>query len=136
MPLGLLTGGIIFATAWVLFEWSWLGEYVRQAAGAIRTKTEDLGVIDFYIPFAIFLSVFHSLLEEYYWRWFVYGRLAKFWPRPVAGLVASLAFAGHHYVVLGCYFSFWGAAVFGTLVGVGGALWCWHYHRCHLKKPL
>lgn len=129
IPLGLLTGGIVFALTFALYAWTPLGDYVRQSGELIRQKTEDLGVIGFYIPFAIFLSVVHSLLEEFYWRWFVYGQLAKIWPGRLAGFVASLAFAGHHYVVVGCYFSFWGAAVFGTLVGVGGALWCWHYQR-------
>ena len=129
IPLGLLTGGIIFAITLALFVFSPLGEVVRQASGTIRAKTEDLGVINFYIPFAIFLSVFHSLLEEFYWRWFGYGQLARLWPKPWAAAVASLAFAGHHYVVLGSYFSFWIAALFDTLVGVGGALWCGHYQR-------
>ena len=130
IPLGLLTGGCIAAAMLVLYEYSALGDYVNRFAGEVRQKAEQLGFIDHYWSFGVFLSVGHSLLEEYYWRWFVFGRLRKFVKSAVsAGLIGSLAFSAHDYVVLGCFFSPLGAVLFGTFVAMGGFLWCWMYNR-------
>lgn len=130
IPLGLLTGGLIAALMLVLYEYSALGDYVNRFAGEVRQKAEQLGFLDHYWLFGVFLAVGHSLLEEYYWRWFVFGRLRKFVKSDVsAGLLGSLAFAAHHYVVLGCFFSGLGAVLFGSCVAMGGCLWCWMYHR-------
>ncbi|MCK5269985.1 MAG: CPBP family intramembrane metalloprotease [Sedimentisphaerales bacterium] len=130
IPPGLLTGGCIAAAMLVLYEYSALGDYVNRFAGDVRQKAEQLGFIDHYWSFGIFLSVGHSLLEEYYWRWFVFGRLRKFVKSDVSTvLLGSLAFAAHHYVVLGCFFSGLGAVLFGSCVAMGGCLWCWMYNR-------
>ena len=77
---------------------------------------------------AIFVVVPHSLLEEYYWRWFVFGQMRKLMPVTVAMVVSSLGFVGHHIVVLNHYFPerFLTATVPYSLgVGVGGAVWAW-----------
>lgn len=130
IPLGMLTGGCIAAFMLLLYEYSALGDYVNHFAGDVRQKAEQLGFLDHYWSFGVFLSVGHSLLEEYYWRWFVFGRLRKFVKSAVsAGLLGSLAFAAHHYVVLGCFFSPLGAVLFGSCVAIGGCLWCWMYNR-------
>lgn len=131
IPLGLGTGAIIVAWGISVYEFTAVGEYVRTYAGEIRTKVEELnlGVSLVYILFTGGISLLHSLLEEYYWRWFVFGQLEKVlkpWP---AYLVASLAFASFHYVVLSSYFPPLGVFGFGTLVGIGGLLWCWMLRR-------
>jgi len=72
----------------------------------------------------------HSLLEEYYWRWFVFGRLARLLKkRWVPYVLASLGFAGHHYIVLGAFLPIWSAALLGSCVGLMGVVWCWLYRR-------
>ncbi|MCK4628056.1 MAG: CPBP family intramembrane metalloprotease [Sedimentisphaerales bacterium] len=130
ISLGLLTGGCIAAFMLVLYEYSALGDYVNRFAGDVRQKAEQLGFLDHYWSFGVFLAVGHSLLEEYYWRWFVFGRLRKFLKSAVsAALLGSLTFAAHHYVVLGCFFSLAGAVLLGTSVAMGGCLWCWMYNR-------
>ena len=130
IPLGLLTGGLIAALMLVLYEYSALGDYVNRFADDVRQKAVQLGFLDHYWSFGVFLAVGHSLLEEYYWRWFVFGRLRKFVkPAVSAGLLGSLAFAAHHYVVLGCFFSPFGAVLFGSCVAMGVGLWCWMYNR-------
>jgi membrane protease YdiL (CAAX protease family) len=97
-----------------------------------------------FFAMAIFISVFHSFLEEYYWRWFVFGRLERYVPLAAAIGISSLAFMAHHVFVLAYYFPgrFWIAAVpFSLCVAAGGAVWAWLYHRyqtlyapwlCHL----
>lgn len=131
LPLGLVTGLVIGGAIVAAYAIPALGDYARGFADDIGTKLADLGVHTRgeYLAFCAFLAIAHSLIEEYYWRWYAFGALARVWPFGVSAAVASLAFAGHHYVVLGCYFNWVGAFVFGSFVGVGGALWCWMYRR-------
>jgi membrane protease YdiL (CAAX protease family) len=103
------------------------------AAGEIRTKLTELGVDSLvgYVLLATFYSLVHSLLEEYYWRWFVFGRLRTLVPVGAAIAVSSVAFAAHHVVLLGVYFgwlSVW-TWFFSLAVAVGGAFWAWLYQR-------
>ncbi|MCI0380625.1 MAG: CPBP family intramembrane metalloprotease [Gemmataceae bacterium] len=109
----------------------WLSEFHASTPAAFLTM-------------ALFIAVFHSFLEEYYWRWFVFGWLQRYLPLPAAIAVSSLAFMSHHVLVLGFYLPgyFWTAAVpFSICVAVGGGVWAWMYHRygnlyapwiCHL----
>jgi membrane protease YdiL (CAAX protease family) len=85
-----------------------------------------------YLLFAVAFCVVHSLMEEYYWRWFVFGWLKRWTPVGAAIALSSLAFMGHHVVILSVYFPgrFWTAALpFSLCVAVGGAVWAWLYHR-------
>jgi uncharacterized protein len=85
-----------------------------------------------YLLLAVFLSVIHSFLEEYYWRWFVYGQLRKSVPLGPALALSSLAFMGHHVIILAVYFPgrFFSLAVpFSFCIAIGGAVWAWIYER-------
>lgn len=84
-----------------------------------------------FLGFAVFLSLLHSLLEEYYWRWFVFGQLSRGAPFFVAAIVSSLGFMAHHVLVIGEYFPGRGAyvAFLSLCVAVGGFLWAWLYRR-------
>ena len=42
-----------------------------------------------YLLLAVFYSAIHSLLEEYYWRWFVFGRLSQLCKLPTAIAISS-----------------------------------------------
>lgn len=81
---------------------------------------------------AVFLSLFHSLLEEYYWRWFVFGELLRRITRWAAYVIASVGFSAHHFLVVLAYFGAeqlpW-VVFFSLGVAVGGAMWCWLYER-------
>ena len=91
-----------------------------------------------------FVAVVHSLLEEYYWRWFVFGRLQRLVPAGAALVLSSAAFAAFHLVDLAAFFPgrvLTLAVPLAFCVGVGGAGWCWLYRRsgslygpwlCHL----
>jgi membrane protease YdiL (CAAX protease family) len=85
-----------------------------------------------YLLLAVFLSVVHSLLEEYYWRWFVFGWLRRLLPLLPAMIVSSLAFMAHHVVLLAVFFPghFWTVALPLSLgVAGGGFVWAWLYQR-------
>lgn len=79
--------------------------------------------LQLYFLFSLFLSLAHSLLEEYYWRWFTAKGLAQYFSTRSAILIANLAFAAHHFIILSSFVNFsW--AIFGTFaVFVGGVLW-------------
>jgi membrane protease YdiL (CAAX protease family) len=84
-----------------------------------------------FVALGVFYSLAHSLLEEYYWRWFVFGQLrslVRLWP---AIIVASLGFMAHHVLVLSLYFGWWTwpTLLFSACVAVGGAFWAWLYDR-------
>jgi hypothetical protein len=84
-----------------------------------------------YASVALFYSLLHSLLEEYYWRWFAFGQIRQFiaiWPSIV---ISSLCFMGHHVVVLGLYFG-WTSPwtwLFSIATAMGGGFWAWLYQR-------
>ena len=81
---------------------------------------------------AAFLCVAHSLLEEYYWRWFVFGRLRLHVHPSLALVLAGLAFMAHHVVIIWVYFPghFWSAVLpFSLGVAFGGIVWAWLYER-------
>lgn len=85
-----------------------------------------------YLIFTLFVAVAHSLLEEYYWRWFVFGRLRRYFTFRWAVLLSSLGFMAHHVIVLAIYIPgyFWSLAVpLSLCIAVGGAVWAWLYER-------
>jgi membrane protease YdiL (CAAX protease family) len=105
----------------------------QEPASRISAKIASLGMESsgLYIGMAIFYSVLHSLLEEYYWRWFVFRQLGQIRTTPVAILISSLGFMAHHVVVLSSFFG-WTSPLtwlFSLSVAIGGAYWAWLYHR-------
>ena len=122
LPLGLFSG-ILIVTAMLFLMKTPVGGVVIDGAENIRKKTEQLGVMDHYWHFSIALSILHSLLEEYYWRWFVYGSLRKLFGVLTAIVLAGIFFAAHHLVVLTQFFSLQWAFFFSSAVAIGGMIW-------------
>lgn len=123
--LGVLT---LMAGAWM----TPLGEGLRggEGGGAVQSKLAQFGVTrDNYALVVLGFSLFHSALEEYFWRWFVFGQLHRVRPGLTAHLLAAAGFALHHYVALGVYFGFGTALWMGTAVAAGGWVWSWMYER-------
>jgi membrane protease YdiL (CAAX protease family) len=128
---GLLVGAGTFAFYGFLRHQTGL---MSRTVEQLHVKIQEFGIGTpaAYIAFTIFLSVTHSFLEEYYWRWFVFGSLRERLPLAPAISLASLAFMAHHVVILGVYFPgrFWSLALpLSVGVGVGGAIWAWLYER-------
>ncbi len=127
-PLGVLLGLAIVGLMFLLMRTP-LGAEVLAGATSVREKARGLGFDKHYVPFALFISLVHSGIEEYYWRWFVYGHLRKILALPAAHLLAALAFSAHHLVVTSQFFSFGLALFLSAAVGVGGLIWSLLYQR-------
>ena len=106
---------------------------LEGASERIGGKVADMGLTTptVYFAFAVFLSLPHSLLEEYYWRWFVFGQLERVTKVPVAIVLSSLAFMAHHVIVIRqLLHGPWMMTLFFSLcVAFGGGVWAWLYHR-------
>lgn len=100
---------------------------------AVRDKLQDMGLDGWwqFVGAALFYSLFHSLLEEYYWRWFVFGELRELVRVGSAIIVSSLGFMAHHVVVLATFLGWQSPAtyLFSAAIAIGGAVWAWIYHR-------
>ncbi len=127
--------GIVVAGGMCALYFGWFKSAGVFDAGAAQMseRLAKIGVtsLGMYAAVALFYSLLHSLLEEYYWRWFVFGRLRNhiaLWP---AIIVSSLAFTAHHVVVLSSYFGVlnpW-TWFFSLATAFGGGVWAWLYHR-------
>lgn len=99
----------------------------------VRGKLADAGIAtpSGFLVLATFYSLIHSALEEYYWRWFVFGRLRVVVPVAAAIVISSLGFMAHHTLVVGIYFDGLSAMtiLLSAAVAIGGAIWAWLYQR-------
>ncbi|HZV06079.1 MAG TPA: CPBP family intramembrane glutamic endopeptidase [Gemmataceae bacterium] len=107
---------------------------LAKTPASLQQKLQQVGMDTpaRYALLALFVVAAHSLLEEYYWRWFVFGGLRQILPLAPAMVLSSLAFMAHHVVVLYVYLpgQFWMAALpFSLAIAVGGAVWAWFYEQ-------
>lgn len=80
---------------------------------------------DWIWPFAVYIIIVNSFLEELLWRGFVMQRLLDGISRWRAMLVSSFFFALYHLIVGVVLFGWkWGAIITG-LVFFAGMLWAW-----------
>jgi membrane protease YdiL (CAAX protease family) len=126
---GLVFGIAVSALTLALIWWTPMGEVLRNGSGRVTEKLVALGMQENYLALALFISFGNSAMEEYYWRWFIYGNLRHHVKTGVAHGLAALAFSLHHIVVTMQFFR-WDLALFLSLsVGIGGAMWSWMYQR-------
>lgn len=134
LGIGLAFGLLAAASIWSGYHFIMSGTTsFNSAEEKIREKVADVGLMLpwKYIAVGAFYTLFHSLLEEYYWRWFVFGRMRNWMTVPSAIPISSLAFMAHHVLLLGLFFGWTSPLVwlFSFGVMVGGAFWAWLYNR-------
>lgn len=130
---GLATGMAILLAMFALYSlWFKHSTALVDATVEARKRVDAFGLQGpgQFIALGLFYSLVHSLLEEYYWRWFVFGELKKLTPLWVAIVVSGLGFMGHHVLVIATFF---GATSPETIflclsVAVGGMIWAWQYN--------
>ena len=139
---GLLVGGI-FGTI-VALAIFFLGRYGLTSQSSLtplfeRLKSELLARLEpmglatrgAFLVLFVFYSVCHSGLEEYYWRWFAFRRVARGLSFVRAALLTNAAFTLHHIVLLGVYFGYGNILTWFCSFGVfvGGLVWQTIYRR-------
>lgn len=133
-PTALLFGVVVMAVILAGYFGGLRGsELVAGARGRMLAKLTPIGLgtpLGF-VAMAGFYSVAHSFLEEYYWRWYVFGRLRERVRPALATVISSLGFASHHVILLSSYAggSWLVVGLLSVGVAVGGAVWAWLYHR-------
>ena len=133
---GALSGLVILAACLGLY-YSYIKHHPAFSASpqALGEKLKGLGADTpgGFLVVAVFYSLIHSLLEEYYWRWFVYGRARHYLGIVRANLLSSLAFMAHHVVVINTFLPgeyFWSVTIpLSLCVAVGGVIWSFLYQR-------
>lgn len=125
--LGLISGLIIMGT--VLGTFFIFSNYFFQFKPIILSKITNLHLSNHYILFALFLSIIHSGIEEYYWRWFIFNGLQTKFNATIATLMAGVAFSLHHYIVLSQLFPLSITIIFGLSIMLAGIIWCQIYNR-------
>lgn len=134
IALGLLFGAAVGGAILAVYHlWLKHTTFFDESALLVIEKLTGIGLLTpaAFIVLGVFYSLAHSLLEEYYWRWFVFGELsARIRPGP-AILLSSLGFMAHHVLVVATYFGWTSAAtwLFSLAVAIGGAFWAWLYRR-------
>ncbi len=121
--------GLTIGTVILLAMMTPLGALARDSADAIGGKVDDLGIRAHYWAFALLLSFGHSLLEEYYWRGFLFAQLVTRIPRYWAHIIAGVAFSLHHIVICTQYFNLGWGILLGGSVAIAGILWSILYQR-------
>lgn len=134
VPFGLVFGLVVAATMWLGYHFLLQKvAFFIAAEDQIRAKIAgmNLETPSIFMGIGVFYSLIHSLLEEYYWRWFVFGQLSERTSLSTAIVVSSLGFMAHHVLVLGTYFGFFSPItwLFSMCIAVGGGVWAWLYHR-------
>lgn len=122
---GLLVVGLLF----LLLQTDVVGALLDENRDRIVGRIHDLGMADHFLLFACFLSVIHSAMEEFYWRWFAYGQGKLLIPSGWACAVAAIGFASHHIVIVSQFLPFLWAIIAGVAVAIGGAFWSWLMDR-------
>ena len=108
-------------------------ETVAALMPRVRAKVESFHISSAaqFAALGLFYAILHSGMEEYYFRWFLYGQLRAVATPPVAAVVSGLAFMAHHVIVLHHYFADRiGWTIFLSLsIAVGGVMWAFQYER-------
>ncbi|MFP6766882.1 MAG: CPBP family intramembrane glutamic endopeptidase [Planctomycetaceae bacterium] len=107
---------------------------ISRMPGLIGAKTREMGLDSpgRYLAFSLFLSFPHALLEEYYWRWFIFGELRRVTTVRTAIVLSSLAFMSHHVIIVHAFIGdpLWLIVLLSLSVAVAGGFWAWLYQRC------
>jgi membrane protease YdiL (CAAX protease family) len=125
---GLLSALFIFAVFYVFLHTP-LWQFIEVGKTAVISKVNNFNIGQHFLLYSLVISFIHSLLEEYYWRWFIFGGIKNIFPSFTAHILAAAVFSLHHFVVCIYYFPLITAAVLTFIVFCGGMLFSILYSR-------
>ena len=99
----------------------------------VKAKLQATGIdnLMMFLVVACGYAVLHSGIEEYYWRWFIYGNLRTLVGVGPAMAISSIGFMAHHVLVLARYFH-WDSPwtyLASASVALGGLIWAYLYEK-------
>ena len=141
MILGVVFGLIVVALMLGIYHWRLASlPMIGPLRENILTKVAGFG-IDApwkFLLMGLWYAIFHSLFEEYYWRWFVFPQCKRFFPLWTAIIVSSIGFMAHHVLVLAFYLGWDSQFTYQVsgCIAIGGIFWAWLYHRTKSLYPI
>lgn len=132
IALGLGIGACMSAVVVAGFEL--LTESTQELAlQRISQKISVLNIKNHFFVYGLALSFIHSLLEEFYWRFFIFNawkdRLKNHLGPWGPHFIASLAFTLHHFTVTVHYFDLQLGLILGVGVFFAGIIWSLLYEK-------
>lgn len=128
LVLGIGLGLLMSAVVLLAFES--LSDVARnEMLSRVAKKISVLKIAEHFLLYGIVLSFVHSLLEEFYWRFFVFNAWKTKLPKNAfsAHIVAGLAFTLHHFTVTVHYFDLSFGLILGLGVWAAGVIWSYVY---------
>ncbi len=127
IKLGIVFG--FFVVVVLLIAFFLLREQINAFAPLIEQKAASLFPLALYLPIAAIFSVAHALLEEWYWRGYVFGELHRSLAPTMAAVVGAVAFTAHHVIVLSQLFPGSLVVLFSAGIFLAALMWIWLYRR-------
>lgn len=119
--VGVVSGAVFGAIIWGSWQLCFQGQL---DGGNIAVKLTSLNLIEHYWSVAIFIAMANSLLEEWYWRGFVFDQLIQHdFSRLAITLLGGVGFGLHHYFTLIVYFPLSITLFFTFVTMLAGGAW-------------
>ncbi|XOV79848.1 MAG: CPBP family intramembrane glutamic endopeptidase [Aestuariibacter sp.] len=115
---GLLMAAVIIAAYVILGKDSVDPEEIKSAM-------REVGLLDShkYLLLAAYWTFVNSLLEEYFWRWFIVSRARSLMSQKTAILVSAIGFVAHHFLAMSLYFDITTSLLACIGILVAGVFW-------------
>ncbi len=121
---GFVSGILIFLSSLLLYFL--LNKQFEIYKSTIINKLSDfkLNNLFLYFLFGFYMFIINSLIEEFYWRYFVFNGLKIKFSYILAGIIGSIGFTLHHIIILSQYFSISLTIILSSIVCIAGFIWC------------
>jgi|GEM_PF-4299664 len=124
-----IVSGLALCAA-IFFLTQVLIEFIRPEAESIYRTLSVLGLTENFLLYSAGIIVLNSLVEEFFWRYSIYGGLKSFFSMPVAAVVSSIGFAGSHMLYfIGLFDSLMIITFLTAASFVFGCFWVWLYEK-------
>ncbi len=133
IAFGVLFGVLVVAAMFAIFKFVFHPDMIQALGSEAGERVQGFSVNNRwkFAVMGLFYAFVHSFLEEYYFRWFIFGQLRRLISFTPALLVSGLAFMSHHVIILGHYFNGLSreTVVLSLAIAIGGVVWAWQYER-------
>jgi membrane protease YdiL (CAAX protease family) len=130
IPVGIISGLLIGGTI-ILASVFWLipARELQSLDEIMRAKLNDFSISSktLFAALGLFYALFHSGMEELYWRCLVDRQLRPLMHPAASIAISSLGFMAHHVVIMGTYLGWTNPLAYLASLGVaiGGLIWAY-----------